>query len=169
MLHYCNTNEKNRNKELAFELFETLLVEHMKRNTQMIIIEYPFRKKWASLFRNLSDKYGYEYIVINVCGADCDLVWNHLNKRNLSSDRHPSHSRAESYNVRDNTSYVPSNEVDYAEFKEDYTAGTFTSLEGDYTYTFKNTYGLFDVEELAKLWRLVDEQSIQGKNQICFP
>lgn len=153
-LLYCNVKEKKYNKELAFSWFETLLENHMKRESKTIIVEYPFRKKWEFLFRRLTDTYKYKFIVINVYGSDFNSLWAHLKERNSGTERHLSHSRMESYNVRNSSWYVSENKLDYDETKKDYDSEEFTSLKGDCTYNFINKYKIVDIEKLIYSWML---------------
>ncbi len=127
IMGYQNKEEKDNIKEIVYDLFARLLEESMRRRDKVVIVEYPFKIRWQDIFQHLVEKYHYEAITINVKTEDYDFVYERLDKRNNSSERHVIHS-AYAYNPKNKSKYKSTNEISYAKWKSDYLNNKYTSI-----------------------------------------
>lgn len=118
LVGFKNIDEKKDLRKFVVRTYKSLLREVLKRGDPIVIIEYPFKKKWLRLFESLRDEFGYEIYTINMLIEDYDAHWNNLVKREMN-DRHRSHY-LQSYNVKNKENYEPHLEFDYEKHKRGY-------------------------------------------------
>ncbi len=148
LVGFYNYPQKQNLKKIIYNTFLDLLDECMSRNDENIIIEYPFNKDWENKLKILTKKYNYEAITIRVKGISYDTVYERLNIRNNSSNRHPSHSLID-YNPKMKDKYISTNNLDYEELKRDYDSNKYTSLTIGKTIDFINDN--FNYENLISM------------------
>lgn len=124
---FKNKEEKNELKKIVYDIFLKLLNECMRREDEMIIVEYPFNPTWKEKFQSLIDEFSYDAITINVKTHNIDETFNIVDRRNNSSERHVIHS-LESYDPKKKKMYHSTNEINYDKWKKQYLEGLFESL-----------------------------------------
>lgn len=125
---YKNKQEKDALKDIVYNLFTSMLDECMHRSDKIIIVEYPFSKKWQSIFQNLMEKYSYDAVTINVKTKDYEKVFELVDERNNSSKRHVTHSLY-TYNPKKKMEYKSTNEINYDNWKNDYLENKYTNID----------------------------------------
>lgn len=124
---FKNKQEKDALKDIVYDLFTKLLNECMGREDKVIIVEYPFKNKWQSVFQNLMEKYSYDAVTINIKTKDYEKVFELVNERNNSFERHVIHS-LNTYNPKKKMEYKSTNEINYDNWKNDYLENKYTSI-----------------------------------------
>lgn len=124
----------------------------MKRKDKIIIIEYPFNKNWESILKEYIEKYNYEAVTINIKCKDYELIYDRLNERNNSINRHPAHS-LKSYNSKYKNAYKSINELEYNKQKENYCNNKYTSIQLGETISFENN----EENDIQRLISKLDE------------
>ena len=114
--------DKKQKKSLQFmnrKIYKMLIEEAMKRNDEVVIVEYPFKKQWITFFEKMITKYDYEAYTIHLFAKDFDTIWKRLKIRENSVERHPSHYLQE-YSLKKKEKYEPYFEYEYNTLKKEY-------------------------------------------------
>lgn len=120
IMGFKNKNEKKSLKPLITKIYKQLMKEALKRGDEVVIVEYPFKKKWIKFFEKIVNEYNYEIYTINVFAKNFDILWERLTKReNSKEERHPSHY-LEEYDFRKKNEYIPYFEFNYNKHKKEY-------------------------------------------------
>lgn len=127
LVGFSGSEQKSALQEIAYQTFENILECCMKREDPLILIEYPFNKKWEPVLQRFIKEYNYEGVTIHVYGESFDEIWNRLEQRNKSPKRHLSHSLS-TYNPKEKSSYKPINALDYSELKKVYDTEKYTTI-----------------------------------------
>lgn len=115
---FRNEKQKKILREIAYNTFQNILEESMRRGERCIITEFPFRIKWKNFFEECIKNYDYEAITINAIVDDFDENWDRIIKRDYSLERHPSHELT-CYNPLCKNEYEKVENIDYWELKEE--------------------------------------------------
>ena len=99
IIGFRNIKQKNKIRLLAKKFSKNILVECMKRNDEIIIIDYPFSKKWEGYFQKVSRKFEYDVLTVKMYGKTFEDIWNRVCKRDISKERHIIHG-IDCYNVK---------------------------------------------------------------------
>ncbi len=91
MIGFHNEKEKSRNRTIALNCFRKILEECMKREDEIIVIDYPFRITWQNFLLKISKKYGYEALTIKLYGESFEEVYKRACMRDLSKERNIIH------------------------------------------------------------------------------
>ena len=116
---FKNRKEKQQLKKIYITMFKKILEEVLKREDEIVIVEYPFKKEWISFFDKIIEKYNYKAYTIQLYAKDFDTIWDRLQKREPSKQRHPSHY-LEKYELRNKNKYKPYFEYEYDVLKQEY-------------------------------------------------
>ena len=116
---FKNKKEKQQLKKLYTTMFKKLLETVLKREDEIVIVEYPFKKEWISFFERIIEKYHYEAYTIRLYAKDFETIWERLQKREPSKQRHPSHY-LEAYELKNKNQYKPYFEYKYDTLKKEY-------------------------------------------------
>ena len=114
--------DKNQKKSLQLmnrKIYRMLIEEAMKRNDEVVIVEYPFKKEWITFFEKMIAKYDYQAYTIHLFAKDFDTIWKRLKVRENSVERHPSHYLQE-YSLKKKEKYEPYFEYEYNALKKEY-------------------------------------------------
>ena len=114
--------DKSQKKSLRLiyrKVYKMLIEEAMKRDDEVVIVEYPFKKEWITFFEKMISKYNYQVYTMHLFAKDFETIWKRLNIRESSIERHPSHYLQE-YNFRNKEKYEPYFEYDYNGLKKEY-------------------------------------------------
>lgn len=114
--------DKGQKKELQLlykKVYKMLIEEAMKRNDEVVIVEYPFKKQWITFFEKMITKYDYQVYTIQLFAKDFDTIWERLKIRENSVERHPSHYLQE-YSLKKKEKYEPYFEYEYNTLKKEY-------------------------------------------------
>lgn len=114
--------DKRQKKELQLlykKVYKMLIEEAMKRNDEVVIVEYPFKKQWITFFEKMITKYDYQAYTIHLFAKDFDTIWERLKIREHSVERHPSHYLQE-YSLKKKEKYEPYFEYEYNTLKKEY-------------------------------------------------
>lgn len=114
--------DKNQKKSLQLmnrKIYRMLIEEAMKRNDEVVIVEYPFKKEWITFFEKMIAKYDYQAYTIHLFAKDFDTIWKRLKVRENSVERHPSHYLQE-YSLKKKEKYEPYFEYEYNTLKKEY-------------------------------------------------
>lgn len=103
---------KKRNRKIALTCFKKMLEECMKREDEIIIVEYPFKIEWKKFFEKISKKYNYDVLTAKLYGETFDDLYERTCIRDLSKDRNVIHE-SDYYNPtkKSNKRKVQSKEV----------------------------------------------------------
>ena len=96
-----------------------LIEETMKRNDEVVIVEYPFKKEWITFFEKMIAKYDYQAYTMHLFAKDFDTIWERLKIRENSEERHSSHYLQE-YSFKKKEKYEPYFEYEYNTLKKEY-------------------------------------------------
>lgn len=116
---FKDISQKNSLRIINRKIYKKLLEECLKRNDEIVITEYPFKKNWINFFESMINKYSYEAYTINIFSKNFDTLWERLKKRENSNQRHPSHY-LDSYDFRNKKDYLPYFEYTYNKHKKEY-------------------------------------------------
>ena len=61
---FKNRKEKQQLKKIYITMFKKILEEVLKREDEIVIVEYPFKKEWISFFDKIIEKYNYKAYTI---------------------------------------------------------------------------------------------------------
>lgn len=114
--------DKKQKKSLQLmnrKIYRMLIEEAMKRNDEVVIVEYPFKKEWITFFEKMIAKYDYQVYTIHLFAKDFDTIWKRLKVRENSVERHPSHYLQE-YSPKKKEKYEPYFEYEYNTLKKEY-------------------------------------------------
>lgn len=140
---YKNKQEKDALKNVIYDLFNRMVNECMIRGDNIVIVEYPFSIKWQSVFQKLIEKYSYEAVTINVKTKDYEKVFELVDERNNSSERHVIHSLY-TYNPKKKMEYKSTNEINYDNWKNDYLENKYTNINLGKVIDFYNLDDSYD-------------------------
>lgn len=124
---FYSYEQKQSLKQVIYETFIKLLSECMNRNDDIIIVEYPFNKSWEEKFNELIIKYNYDSITVRVKSKDFKYIYDRINKRDNSSNRHPSHS-VSVYNPKYKDNYTSVSKLDFDKLNKDYNNNKYTDI-----------------------------------------
>lgn len=119
IMGFKDKSQKKSLRSIYIKVYKLLIEEAMKRNDEVIIVEYPFKKEWITFFEKVISKYDYQVYTIHLFAKDFDTIWKRLKIRENSTERHPSHYLQE-YNLRNKEKYEPYFEFDYNRLKKEY-------------------------------------------------
>lgn len=142
IMGFKDKTQKKSLRKLSTIIYKKLIEEACDRGDEVIIIEYPFRKKWLNFFLKLINKYNYEVYTINMFAKNFDIIWNRLLKREMSKqERHPSHY-LDFYNPKKKDTYKP-----YFEYNYNILKGKYDKLVSN-SINLGTTINVKDIEEL---------------------
>jgi len=117
---FKNKTEKKSLKQLNTNIYKSLIEECMKRKDEIIILEKPFKIEWKDYLDQISKKYKYKILTINLFTNDFNKLFDNLLKREMSkAERHPSHYLT-SYSLKEKELYEPYFEYEYNTLKQEY-------------------------------------------------
>lgn len=91
IIGFNNEKEKKRNRTIALNCFRKMLEECMKREDEIIIVEYPFRMAWESFFKRISNQYNYDVLTAKLYGETFKEIYERACIRDLSKERNIIH------------------------------------------------------------------------------
>lgn len=119
IMGFKDKEQKKALQLLYKKVYKMLIEEAMKRNDEVVIAEYPFKKEWITFFKKMIGKYDYQVYTIHLFAKDFDTIWKRLQIRENSVERHPSHYLQE-YNLKNKEKYKLYFEYEYDTLKQEY-------------------------------------------------
>lgn len=131
---FRNEIERQVLKTYALSKFKTSIICSMRKNVDVVIIEYVFDLSWQEFFNSVCDIYGYTLVIINCISRSFEDIWESKVKRDSNFNVRPKCLTAGAY-IKDKL-FVPKADLYSDEYKEihrvEYNTNLYTSLEGDY-------------------------------------
>ncbi len=87
MIGFHDSKGKKRNRTIALNCFKKMLEECMKREDEIILIDYPFKRIWKDFFDKISCKYDYDVLTVKLYGETFEQVYQRGCIRDLSNER----------------------------------------------------------------------------------
>ncbi len=119
IMGFKDKKQKKSLSSLCKKVYKTLIEKSMQRNDEVLIVEYPFKKKWIKFFEKMVNKYNYQVYTIHLFAKDFDTIWNRLKIRENSIERHPSHY-LQTYCLKNKEKYKPYFGYEYKTLKKEY-------------------------------------------------
>lgn len=91
MIGFSNKEQKESIRKLTKKFCKKILEECMKREDEVIIIEYPFSQSWKNYFEKVSTQYQYDVLTLKLYRENFEECWEKVYERDLSPIRHIIH------------------------------------------------------------------------------
>lgn len=147
MIGFYNIEQKDKLKNLVYDIYKGLINHCMERGDEILIVEHPFNNSWIPFFNESIEKYKYKVITINIKNNDFNIIFNRIDERIKNNNRHISHSQ-KIYNPKLKLNYTLSNELDYNNLKKNYDSDKYTSINLGHIINYENNNEL-EIERLV--------------------